>query len=106
MAQKVTVELVDDVDGGPADLTLSFGLDGKSYEVDLSDVNAKRLREALAEFVEAARKPGSSPKTARASQAANREDPRIVRVWARENDWEISDHGRIPQEVWEAYEAR
>jgi len=106
MAQKVTVELVDDIDGSAATSTVHFGLDSKSYEVDLSDVNAKRLRESLGEFVDAARKAGNSPKTARVSQAANREDPRIVRVWARENDWEISDHGRIPQEVWDAYEAR
>ncbi|MBO0851506.1 MAG: Lsr2 family protein, partial [Pseudonocardia sp.] len=58
MAQKVTVSLIDDLDGNKADETVEFGLDGKSYEIDLSSGNAGKLRDALADYVAAARRPG------------------------------------------------
>ena len=51
MAQKVNIVLVDDIDGSEATETVTFGLDGTSYEIDLNDANAARLREAMAEFV-------------------------------------------------------
>jgi len=109
MAQKVTVTLTDDLIGDGttmADQTVQFGLDGKVHELDLSDDNAKELREFLDRYIAVSRKPGSSPKTARASQAATREDTQAIRTWARENNWEISNRGRIPVEAREAYEAR
>jgi len=71
MAQKVTVSLVDDLSGAQADETFSFGLDGKSYEIDLSSKNADKLRQSLADYVAAARKPvaGASRAPSRRSGA-------------------------------------
>jgi len=109
MAQKVTVTLIDDLEADGttlADQTVQFGLDGKVHELDLSDDNAKKLREFLDRYIAVSRKPGSSPKAARASQPANREDTQAIRTWARENNWEVADRGRIPVEVREAYEQR
>jgi len=65
MAQTVIVQLTDDIDGGDADVTISFALNGKSYEIDLSTKNAEKLREAFAPYVDKARRAGrgeSGPK--------------------------------------------
>ena len=62
MAQRVVVTLSDDIDGGEAAETVAFGLDGKSYEIDLNPANAKKLRKALAPYVEAGRKRAKSGK--------------------------------------------
>jgi Lsr2 len=108
MAQKAVVSLVDDLDGGQADETVVFGLDGKSYEIDLSAANAAKLREAIAEFAEAARRPsggrhrgGSNGVTAR--PAADREQNHAIREWARARNLKVSERGRLPAEVLEAY---
>jgi hypothetical protein len=60
MAQKVVVSLVDDLDGGKADETIQFSLDGKHYEIDLSDNNATALHNTLASYIESARRPGTT----------------------------------------------
>ena len=70
MAQRVEVVLIDDVDGGHADETVSFALDGVSYEIDLSDKNAKKLRDALASWTGKARRSGSGRGRRRSSGAA------------------------------------
>lgn len=112
MAQKVMVSLVDDLDGGTAEETVGFGLDGRSYEIDLSSANAGKLRDALAEFVAAARRAGGGRRGRRsaavsaggASRAAvDREQNQAIRDWARKQGMEVSDRGRIPAEVLEAY---
>ena len=115
MAQKVDVKYVDDLDGSDASDTVSFALDGRSYEIDLSDENAARLRDALAEFVAAARRSGGSDRRGRAARPAaeaatpptrtDREVTTAIRNWARENGHEISERGRIPKAVVEAYHA-
>lgn len=115
MAQKVTVSLVDDLDGSEAEETVEFGLDGAFYEIDLSGNNAERLRDALAEYVEHARRSGGrkraagrlavvgrAPRTA----SADREQNQAMREWARKQGYTISDRGRIPKEVAEAYNAQ
>jgi hypothetical protein len=108
MAQRTIVHLVDDVSGEDADETVSFALDGQSYEIDLSTDNAARLRDALAEFVASARKPSSS---AGVRGAAPRRSGRRsngsgdVRAWAKENGFQVSERGRIPSNVIEAYQA-
>jgi nucleoid-associated protein Lsr2 len=112
MARKVMVSLVDDIDGGTGDETVGFGLDGKSYEIDLSTANAGKLREALAGFVAAARRAGSSgrgrlrsaPATSGAS--ADRGQNQAIRDWARDQGMKVSDRGRIPADVLEAYNNR
>jgi len=109
MAQKVQVILVDDVDGGEADETVSFALDGVSYEIDVSAENAESLREALAPWVGHARRVGGRAVTrgrgVRARNgAAGKLDLSDVRAWARDNGFQVSDRGRVSSEVMAAYE--
>ncbi|GGO90908.1 Lsr2 family protein [Nocardioides phosphati] len=105
MAQKVSIVLIDDIDGGDADETVSFALDGTSYEIDLASANAARLREALAPYVGHARKVASARRgAAKKSSAAG--GTRDVRDWARANGWpDLGDRGRVPGEVQQAYDA-
>ena len=113
MAQKVTVSLIDDVDGDKADETVEFGLDGKSYEIDLSTGNADKLRDALASYVAAARRPGgrrrsggaaaSTASAAARRPSVDREQNQAIRDWARKRGMKVSDRGRIPADVLEAY---
>jgi len=108
MAQKVHIVLEDDIDGGGATETVSFGLDGTGYEIDLNEENAAGLREALSSYVGHARKVGSARRTGRrsgASSAASGPPAREVREWARESGYEVPDRGRIPADVREAYDA-
>ena len=108
MAQRVVVSLVDDLDGGQAEETVEFGLDGKSYEIDLSGANAAKLRATVADYVAAARRP-SGRRRARAgvSVAArpvvDREQNQAIREWARGQGRNVSERGRIPADVIEAY---
>jgi hypothetical protein len=115
MAQKVTVSLVDDLDGSEAGETVEFGLDGAFYEIDLSEDNAERLRDALSEFVDHARRSGGRKRAGRIAAAvgraprtasADREQNQAMREWARKQGMNISDRGRIPKEVAEAYNAQ
>lgn len=99
MATITNVTLVDDLDKSPADETVSFGLDGKHYEIDLSAGNASDLRSYLSEFIQAGRKVGgkggSAPKRNPEAQQA--------REWLRDNGYEVSDRGRVPTELLEIY---
>ena len=111
MAQKVQVILVDDIDGGEADETVSFALDGVSYEIDLSESNATELRDALAQWVGHARRVGGRSTARRAAAApkkngaaAARPDLTEVRSWAREQGYEVSDRGRVSAQILQAYE--
>ncbi len=112
MAQKVTVSLVDDLDGGQADETVEFGLDGKNYEIDLSSKNIDKLRDALAPYVAAARRAGGRRRAAQSGGgggagarrgSVDREQNQAIREWARKRGMKVSDRGRIPAEVLEAY---
>ena len=110
VAQKVQVILTDDFDGGEADETVAFAIDGVSYEIDLSESNAEALREALTAYVAAARRVGgrSTRRTAsvpKARPAAERTDLSDLRGWARENGFQVSDRGRVSSEIRAAYEA-
>jgi hypothetical protein len=106
MAKKVLtiVELTDDLDGGKADRTVQFTWDGVSYEIDLSKRNATVLEKAMKPYVDAARKVKRSGRTSSARGAA-RSDLGAVRQWARANGHSVSDRGRIPRAVLEAYDA-
>jgi hypothetical protein len=108
MAQKVNIVLVDDIDGSEATETVSFALDGTSYEMDLNDANAARLRDALAEFVGHARKVGSASRRGRRSSAAaatGGPSAKEIRDWARSNGYDVPDRGRVAAEVREAFDA-
>jgi hypothetical protein len=116
MAQKVVVSLVDDLDSSEADETVEFGIDGATYEIDLSESNAAALRDALADYVAHARRSGGRRKSAAAAPAASsrrtsgggraavdREQNQAIREWARKQGMTVSERGRIPSEVSEAY---
>lgn len=105
MAQKVNIILVDDLDGSEATETVSFGLDGTSYEIDLNDKNAAALRDALAGYVGHGRKVGAATRRARKTAAGSGPSAKEVREWARANGFEVSERGRIASTVLEAYEA-
>ena len=120
MATMTTVSLVDDLDGTVAAETVAFALDGANYEIDLTDKNAKKLRDALTNFVEHARridggrrvaaarnakaKPAKATKSA-ARTAPDREQTAAIREWARTAGHTVSERGRLSAEVLNAFEA-
>jgi hypothetical protein len=115
MMQKISVQLIDDLDGAEATQTVTFSLDGVDYEIDLSEENATRLREAIAEFVEHARRvtrPGKrsgatrhGSTTSTLSEAARRTQNQAIRAWARKNGYTVLDRGRLAAEIISAYHA-
>jgi Lsr2 len=94
-------ELIDDLDGGKADRTVIFAVDGTTYEIDLSKKNATAFAKALEPYLEAARKVRRSPgKTAtRGSARQDGPDLSVVREWARANGHSVSNRGRIPATI-------
>ena len=111
MAQRVNVELIDDLDESPAAETVSFALDGVSYEIDLSEANAGKLRDALAPYLGHARRTagrrGGSSRGSRSSGSSGSGSGNAseIRAWARENGFEVSERGRVSAEVRAAYAA-
>jgi hypothetical protein len=110
MAQQVKIVLVSDLDGGPADETVQFGLDGTGFEIDLSTGDAAALREAFAQYVKAARKVTAAAsgrgkaRSVAVSGSSRREDSRKIREWARGNGYNVSERGRISAEIADAYQ--
>jgi len=107
MAQRVVVTLEDDIDGGEAAETVSFALDGVSYEIDLSEANASKLRDDLASWIGHARRAGgrkTSSATARRSGSRGGRDLSAIREWARKNGHKVSDRGRISADIQAAYD--
>jgi hypothetical protein len=102
MAQRVQVILEDDFDGGTAEETVTFALDGAEYEMDLSSDNASRLRDALAPWVAHARKTGGRRK--RGSKPPADSSTSEIRAWAQANGHDVSSRGRVSSEVRAAYE--
>lgn len=107
MAQKVHIVLEDDLDGSPAGETIQFGLDGKSYEIDLNEKNADKLRKSLRNFVDSARSVGrmNTKKSGGAKRIDIGPDAKLVRDWARSNGHDVPDRGRIPGPIREAFDA-
>ncbi|KXK60290.1 MULTISPECIES: histone-like nucleoid-structuring protein Lsr2 [Micromonospora] len=114
MARKVITVLTDDLDGGKADRTVEFSLDGVTYTIDVSDENAGMLRKALDPYINAGRRIGRGPvesgrpgrRGSRPISGMDREQNRAIREWAVKNGHEISERGRIPVSVVEAYKNR
>jgi hypothetical protein len=115
MARKVITVLTDDLDGGKADRTVEFSLDGVAYTIDVSDENAGVLRKTLDPYINAGRRIGRGPaentRTVRrpgrpTGAGMDREQNRAIREWAVRNGYKISERGRIPVEVVEAYKSR
>ena len=105
MAKRVEVILIDDLDGSVAEEVVTFGLDGVSYEIDLSKENAARLRDALAEWIGGARRSGGRRVAGRRpATQGRRSDLNEIRQWGRENGFKVSDRGRVSRELEEAYD--
>jgi len=118
VAKRVIHRLIDDLDGQPADETITIGLDGAHYEIDLTAANADKLRQVVAPFVASATKIGrdTSRGRTRAAGAASggtpaprrtaedRERLAQIRTWGHANGHQLKERGRIPADVITAYE--
>jgi hypothetical protein len=115
MAQVREVRLIDDLDGGPAAETIDFSLDGRDYQVDLSEDNALKLRDSIAEFVAAARRAARGPRAGGrngnggnvnkgAPTRRDREQTAAIRAWAQQNGRIVAERGRVPKAIVEEYE--
>jgi Lsr2 len=108
MAQKIQTLFIDDLDGSAAEGTVRFGLDGTEYEIDLNAAHARQLRDALARYVDAARRvSGSARKPARGSRRrpTGTPDTTGVREWARAQGIEVKDRGRVPADLMVKFKA-
>lgn len=117
MARKIVHQLVDDLDGTVMDddsgETVLFSLDGVAYEIDLTQDNASGLRDSLSRYIDAARRVSSgrgrsgpaADAAARQRRRSGQQDYGPIRGWAKENGYQVSERGRVPASVIEAYDA-
>ncbi|WP_067201688.1 histone-like nucleoid-structuring protein Lsr2 [Microbacterium sp. XT11] len=114
MARRIVHQLVDDIDGSVLEIgegeTVHFSLNGSAYEIDLSAEHAEELRAALEPYISAGRRAGSSGSATRASSSSRKRPARnpevaAIRAWAKDNGYTLSERGRIPAPVVEAYNA-
>ncbi|MDQ4214065.1 Lsr2 family protein [Microbacterium capsulatum] len=107
MGKRTIEELFDDIDGGQATSSITFGLDGSNYEIDLNDANAEKLRAVFAPWLEVARRVPKNGAPQSRTPRSRRGNANLtgVREWAKENGHKVSDRGRIPADVLAAYEA-
>lgn len=111
MAQKVQVLLLDDIDGSEAAETVSFSLDGVAYEIDLNADNARAMRDSIAPWIGHARRTAGRAAAAQRQSArrsgakADGPSPSELREWARANGYQVSERGRISEQIREAYAA-
>lgn len=104
MARKTQIILTDDIDGSEATGTVNFAIDGVTYEIDLNEANAQRMRDRLGEWTGKARRVGGR-RISGTRAAGSRSDAGTIRAWASENGYEVSERGRIPTEIRNAYHA-
>jgi hypothetical protein len=111
MATETITRLIDDLDGSDAQRTVTFGWDGRTYEVDLSKKNVAAFEKIMKPYLAAARSAqattsrSSTRGRAAATGRGRRRDVQAIREWARANGHEVSDRGRISASIFEAYEA-
>ena len=107
MAQQTSIAFLDDLDGSKAVETVRFGLDGTSYEIDLSKENAAGLRKAIAVYVDSGRRirSTSSPSKRSARTASSAGDSAAIREWAQTRGITVSTRGRIAADIRQRYEA-
>jgi hypothetical protein len=113
MAKQLITVFTDDLDGGDADRTIEFGLDGVNYTIDLSGKNAGKLRKALDPYLAAGTRvsrAGASGRIASRGAAvpvrANRDQNQAIRQWAGKNGYQVSERGRIPAAIIEAFHTK
>lgn len=111
MATRQIAQVIDDLDGTTLEegegKQLTFSIEGRAYEIDLSQKNADKFYAALAPYVDAARPIGSPSRSGspRRSRSTNPADLNAIREWARANGHTVSDRGRIPASIVDAYKA-
>lgn len=112
MAKQQIIQLIDDLDGAVLEngegVSIRFSLEGRSYEIDLSEENATKLRDAFAPFIDAASPVSGNANAGRSRAARGRSaktDLAEVREWARQQGHNVSERGRVPAAVLEAYAA-
>lgn len=105
MARTTHVVVTDDLDGSEGAETVTFGLQGVSYSIDLAGENLQKLEDALAPFIQAASKGSPSRRRGKGSRGGSRSDSAAIREWARANGHDVPDRGRVPSAIREAYEA-
>jgi len=107
MAQKISVILIDDLNGEEADGTVEFGLDDTSYEIDLSHGNSQELRNLLKPYIDKGRKVTGTPRRPSRSRAARSDETRnkAMRAWAKAQGIKVNERGRVPADVVARYEA-
>lgn len=105
MAQRVKIDLIDDLDGGAADETVAFQLDGSEYEIDLSTANAAALRSAIEKWSTYARKVGGTGPARRMKRTSLAPSSQTIRAWAQANGYQLADRGRVPEAIQAAYRA-
>jgi hypothetical protein len=107
VAQKIQTLFIDDIDGGEAEGTVRFALDGSEYEIDLSTKHSDELRDSLKHYIAHARKMGGAARrgTVRTGRKPSSIDTVAVRTWARENGYDIKERGRVPADIIEKYRA-
>lgn len=111
MAKQIVTLLTDDIDGSGADRTVEFGLDGVNYTIDLSEKNAGKLRKALDPYLASATRLGRTDRiptrgTVAVSSRSNRDLNQAIREWATKNGYEVSERGRIPGAIVEAFHSK
>lgn len=107
MAQKVSIQLVSDMSGGEADETVTFALDGTTYELDLTSKESDKFKGLFQDYIAVARKVsgGRGKKGSGSSGKSGRSDLADVRAWAKEQGMDVSERGRVRQEVLDAYDS-
>lgn len=113
MARRIVHQLVDDIDGSVLEVgegeTVRFSLNGASYEIDLTAEHVAELRAAFEPYIAAGRRAGSAAPTARTATSRKRasRNPEVaaIRAWANDNGYTLSERGRIPAPVVDAYNA-
>ena len=105
MAQKVQTLFIDDIDGGDAEGTVRFALDGTDYEIDLSAAHSAELHQALEAYIRHARRAGATRRAGRGRTAAQPLDTHRVREWAKDNGIGVKERGRVPADVVAKYKA-
>jgi hypothetical protein len=99
MAQRREIQLIDDLDGGPADTTVSFAIDGTSYEIDLSAAHAEEVRSALQPYIAVARTVSGSARRTGAARRSGSPSAAAVREWAKAEGITVSGRGRVPAQL-------
>jgi hypothetical protein len=104
MAQKIETLFIDDIDGGEAEGTIRFALDGAEFEIDLSRQHSQELRSALGMYIVHARKVGTARRAGiRGGRKPSSVDNTAVRAWAREHGIDIKERGRVPAGIIDQY---